>query len=456
MSDGASPAPDALLTLIGLGQRARAAASAAELAFLAVNDTHALVPYRQAALWFDAGGVRCLSGVVEADANVPYAQWLTRLCKALQALQADDAPRLVGATDLPDEVANEWDEWLPACVVWLPLPGSAGHSAGALLLAADQAPDPALLPLLAEWRDIWLHAWRAQTTATPYSRARLLTRIKAWCTDAPGRLRWRRPALLAALIAVLLVPVRLTVLAPGELVPSDPATIRAPLDGVIERFAVRPNQTVKAGDALFSFDQAPLASRLDVAREGLATAQAEYRQGAQAVLGDPRSHAQLASLLGKIAEKETDAAFLEEQSLRSRVLAPRDGIALFDDPAEWIGRPVQTGERILQIAAPDDVEIEAWVAVGDAIPLGAEGAEVHLYLAARPLESLSGTLRYLSHRAVARPDGSFAYRARARLANPAGLRIGLKGTAKLYGERVPLGYWLVRRPLASIRQWIAY
>jgi hypothetical protein len=37
----------------------------------------------------------------------------------------------------------------------------------------------------------------------------------------------------------------------------------------------------------------------------------------------------------------------------------------------------------------------------------------------------------------------------------AGQRIGLKGTAKLAGERVPLIYWMLRRPLASIRQFIA-
>lgn len=446
---------NALLTLIELGQRARAAASAEELAFLAVNDTHALLAYRQAALWFPVGGVRCLSGVVEVDANVPYVQWLTRLCAALSAAQADAAPRLVSAADAPDEVAREWHEWLPAAVTWIPLPASSAQTSpsGGLLLAADQAPDLAVMPLLQEWRDIWLHTWHARTQVTDQS---LPARLRAWWTGSAGQSRWRRPALLALAAAVMLCPVRLTVLAPGELVPANPATIRAPLDGVIDRFAVQPNQSVKAGDPLFAFDQAPLVSRLEVAREGLATAQAEYRQATQAVLGDPRSRPQLAALLGKIAEKEAEAAFLEGQATRSRVLAPRDGIALFDDPTEWSGRPVQTGERIMQIASPSDVEIEAWIPIGDAIPLAPGDTAVHLYLAATPLESVQGTLRYLSHRAVPRPDGTFAYRVRARLANPAGLRIGLKGTAKLVGDWVPLGYWVLRRPLASIRQWIAY
>jgi hypothetical protein len=61
----------------------------------------------------------------------------------------------------------------------------------------------------------------------------------------------------------------------------------------------------------------------------------------------------------------------------------------------------------------------------------------------------------MSHRATPRPDGSYAYRVRAQLNVAAGQRIGLKGTAKLAGERVPLIYWMLRRPLASIRQFIA-
>ena len=44
-------------------------------------------------------------------------------------------------------------------------------------------------------------------------------------------------------------------------------------------------------------------------------------------------------------------------------------MVLFDSPSEWIGKPVQTGERVMRVADPDAVEIEAWVPVGDAIPL---------------------------------------------------------------------------------------
>jgi hypothetical protein len=60
----------------------------------------------------------------------------------------------------------------------------------------------------------------------------------------------------------------------------------------------------------------------------------------------------------------------------------------------------------------------------------------------------------MAHEAVQRPDGSHAYRLRASLTAPAGHRVGLKGTARLEGERVPLAYWVLRRPIATARAWI--
>ena len=47
---------------------------------------------------------------------------------------------------------------------------------------------------------------------------------------------------LIPMLVILLFPVHLSILAPGELVAANPATIRAPLDGVIGQFEVQPNQ----------------------------------------------------------------------------------------------------------------------------------------------------------------------------------------------------------------------
>lgn len=450
----ASAAP--LIELLQLSRRARAAAGADELAFLAVNDSHALHAYRQGALWLRDGGVRALSGVIEPEANAPYALWLNRVCGALHASQTQAVAVMADGVAADD--AAEWAEWLPEFGLWLPLaprPGANGadDAGGGLLLAAEQPWSEDAIALMQEWMQVWHHAWLAQGGAARWSAARLWRRTHQALAPAPQQPWWRqrRVQVGAAALAILLCPVRLSVLAPGELVPANPAVIRAPLDGVIGQFLIRPNQPVKAGQPLFGFDEAPITARLDVARQTLSTAEAEYRQFAQQAVSDTKSKAQLSTLLGRIEEKRVEQAYLQGQLERSRVLAPQDGVALFDDPGQWIGKPVQTGERIMRIAAPGDIEIEAWLALADAIALP-EGAPVSLYLAASPLSSLSARVRYLAHDATLRPEGGYAYRLRATLDAPSTQRVGLKGTAKISGDWVPLIYWIARRPLGVIRQ----
>src|ERR1700750_1919982 len=86
------PSPNLEAQLLGLsplaqlGKRARHAATPKELAFIIVNETHSLVPYRQAALWQRggrSGRVGALSGSATVERSTPFASWLTRAIAAL-------------------------------------------------------------------------------------------------------------------------------------------------------------------------------------------------------------------------------------------------------------------------------------------------------------------------------------------------------------------------------------
>ncbi len=437
-----------------LARRARQAESDRELGFIFVNDTLALVPYRQAALWLSDDGVWSLSGVVQVDANVPYAQWLDAVARHLQSVGGTE-PRAFTARDLPADLAGEWGHWWPEHALWLDAAAHGIQGAGVFVRDTPWSPDE--LAVLREWTDIWWHAFAA------LHRPRL-SRLKGWrdrlskawaAKEGQAWWRQRRVQVAVAVLACVLWPVRLTVLAPGELVPAHPLVIRAPLDGVIDVFQVQPNQQVKAQQPLFSFDEMVIQSRLDVALQALATAETDYRQTSQLALSDAKSKTQLGLLVGKVEERRADIDALQEQLARARVLAPQDGVVLMDDPSEWIGKPVTTGERILRIATLDDVEVEAWVSLADAIRLS-PGDSVTLYLSASPLSPVSATLRYMAHDAVQRPDGTFAYRVRATLEAKTSHRVGLKGTAKLHGGWVPLSYWILRRPWATVRSYLGW
>ena len=453
-----SPETQALAALVHLGRRAREARDAAELGFVAVNETVALAPFRQGALWLREGGVTTLSGVVSPEANAPYLQWLGKVFLHLAQHAPDAHPRILARDDLPENLAAEWSEWLPGRGVWLPLPARGrAFAGGGLLLARDEVWTEPEAVLLAEWAGMLSQAQAALGAGRGWRRwfGRPLGPGAA-ATQPAGIRRFlsKRWVFTLALVGALFIPVHLTVLAPAELVPLNPAVIRAPLDGVVDRVLVTPNQAVKADAALFEFDRANIQNRLQIALRALGTVQAEYRQKAQQALFDPASKAQLAVLQSQIAEKNTEVTYLRKLNERGVVVAPRDGVVLFDDPTEWVGRPVVTGERIMVVADEHAVEIEAWLSPADAIPL-ADGARVSLYLNADPTRALPARLRYLGHEALPRPDGSYAYRVRASLvAEGQRPRVGLKGTAKLEGEQVSLGYWMLRRPIAAARAWL--
>ena len=270
------------------------------------------------------------------------------------------------------------------------------------------------------------------------------------------KLRARRRLLLGggiALLALTAFPVPLTVLAPAEVVAVNPAVIRAPLDGVVEAILVHPNDRVAGGQMLFALDDTMLKGKVEVAEKALATAEAELRQLSQQAVFDPSAKPKLAVASGRRDEQAAELATLQSQMERIHVKAPRPGIAVLDDPTEWVGRPVAVGEKVMALAEERDTEIEAWLAPGDAIDL-APGAPLVLFLNVAPLAPVHARIKTVAYEATPRPDGTVAHRVRARIDGGEDRpRLGLKGTARLSGSRVPLLYWVLRRPIAATRAW---
>ena len=136
------------------------------------------------------------------------------------------------------------------------------------------------------------------------------------------------------------------------------------------------------------------------------------------------------------------------------VLAPRDGVAVFTDPNEWLGKPVVTGERVLQLANPEQLAMLIQLPVADAIELSV-GTPVVLYLTVRPLSPLNGQILETSYQSTLSAEGRPSYRLRASVEkdDQALALIGLKGTAKIKAGWSILGYEMFRRPLAALREF---
>jgi hypothetical protein len=431
--------------LAHLARRARAAVSAQELAFLVCNESRALLPYRLSALLVPAGGRRWRlhthSGLAALTEQTPYRLWVERWVADLAP--SLDAGLVVTPERLAPSLARDWAEWLPAGVLLLALRGPDGALAAVWLLARDTpfAWPPAggtAEARLAELAEVYGHAWWAWQRRRPRLAAR-----------TSRGLRW---GAVGAAVALAL-PVRESALAPAEVSAVDAQVITAPQDGAVRAMKVPPNAAVKAGDLLFELDPTGLANRREVVAESLRTARADLLQAEQKAFEDLASRAELAVLRGKVAAREAELQSVARQLDRLQVRAPADGLFLYGDQSDWAGRPVQTGERVGLLADPSRLGVTAWLPVADAINLEA-GARITLYLHVTPLAPVEGRLEETSYHAQVSPEGVAAYRVRGVLTGDAGpARVGLKGTAKVYGDRVPLAYLLFRRPLAALRSW---
>ncbi|MBC5763288.1 efflux RND transporter periplasmic adaptor subunit [Ramlibacter albus] len=422
------------------------AGSAAEAGFVAVNRLGTVLPFRLAVL-LQPDVVRhvrvaSVSHLAEVDENAPFAQWLAQLVR--HAGQEDLA--VLTPSSVPEELARDWGEWLPEHAVLCRLTSPAGTLVGWVLTAFDNEPEKqqlAVLQLACRQVTLVLSAWQG----------------RGWLTGWRQRLRASRKWMWVAagvLVALMAVPVRLSAVAPAEVTPLEPASIAAPIEGVLAKFHVPPNTLVKAGTVVASIDDTVVRNRHAMAQKALEISRAEFARAGSKSFGDDQSRSELLTLRARIDEKQAELAYTEELLERVQLKAPIDGLVTYSSPDEWVGRPLATGERIATIANPARVGLTLHLPADDAIDLKL-GGEVQFHQNISPLDTLTAKLTQTAYETENTVDAGLAYVLKAQFApGTQPPRLGLRGSAKVYGDYVPLGYYLLRRPFASARRVIGF
>lgn len=433
-----------LTLLLQLERRARQA-PLDELPFVIVNETSELLPYRQAILWHkEAARLEAASGVAKPEKNSPYALWLRPVLKHITQDPRAATVMEFSAADVPEEQAKDWYEWLPDFALWVPLITPKIQKYG-LVLFRDTAWTEAEIQLVGYLAETYGHALALAEAGPP--------KQPLW-----DRIRRRKIQLLLAglLLAAACYPVRQSVLAEAEVIAIQPNLVRAPLEGVVETFYVQPNEPVKVGQKLFSLDTVQLRSRLEVAQETRDIAKTEYLQTTQQAMLDPTVKSKLAGLKSKWDQQVAEVDYVRTLLKRSMVTANRAGVVVFDDPNDWLGKPVTQGEKILAVADPNVVELEVRLPMEDLLALES-GADVQFFSNINPDKPLSAKLNYFSYRATPTPAEVMAYRLKATFVDKGNLpRLGYRGSAKLYGARKPFILWLLRKPIQTARLWLAW
>lgn len=440
-----SVSPHPALALLDFERRIQSATSNREVAFRAVNDSSQVLRFDQAVLWrvdvFSRPMIAAASGLADVTVDSPYQQWLVHL---LQGITPDkfETPSALATEELPEAVVADGADWVPPHLLHCPLRSPEGVALGGILFFRSQPfsePERAAAEWVARSTGYAMWAWRSERHWA-----------KRWLKS---RTVWKTLGVCLALFAIVsFIPVRLSALAPAEITPLRPIPVTSPLEGVVKEIVVKPNQIVKAGEVLAELDDTSLRNRLELATKSLDIARADLQRATFKSFSDEPSRLELQVLNARTQEKLAEVTFLTELLSKSKLNAPQGGVAIFSSQDDWRGRPVQVGERVMMIADPSLIDLTIYLPPDDAVELE-PGAQVELLLHVDPLTPLRASIERASYEATAQADGTLAYVIRAEFLPGQGLpRIGLRGTAKVYGEEVSLGYYLMRKPLAFMRR----
>ena len=435
--------------LLSLEREARKAETEAELGYLMVNGSRVGVQYRQALLLMRSGPkkhrVVAVSSLSAIDRNSTFIRWVEGLVKVklagenISKVLSFDVRKEAGSGDL-DASTYPFGH-----IALLPLQLRDGTVFANLMFTRESEWDEKSLAAAARLCETFSHSWEA-LSGPKKAKRKLRSKTALWGLGLFG------------LVAAAFIPLPLSVLAPAEVTPLDAYVVAAPIDGTIESIAVDPNTTIKKGDLLFNYNDTDLRNRVKLAGQAVGVSEARYQQNLRTSFSDSRAKRELSISKSELQLKAGEYDYARELLKNTQVKAGRSGLVIFSDKDTWTGRPVSTGERIMRIADPSKVEVTVNLPISDAIVLK-KGARVELYLDSDPLNSVKAEL--ISASFHARPDGEgvLSYRVRAKFLagdNSKVPRIGLRGTAKVFGDEVSLGYYLFRKPLSVVRQWTGY
>ncbi|MGI9275381.1 MAG: efflux RND transporter periplasmic adaptor subunit [Endozoicomonas sp.] len=437
-----------LFKLLQFEKEIRGATNKNQLKYVIANRLRRLIDFQHAVLLRTGHGVRtsvvAVSDVSSIDKNSPFVRWMKSVgveqMKSLDS-EASFEIRDLSLTDLSPRLQKGWKEWSCENSLWVPLKSPAGRLQAVLWLVRDKPFSDYEKVLIQHLSETVAHAWMVYH---------------------PKPLQWRKLVrknivyglLLTALVSTFFIPIRKSVLAPAEVVSEFPAAVTAPFDAVVREILVKPNQFVRPGDKLVRLEDTDLRNNYELAREELAIAQVELRKLRQGAFFDPQAKASLAELEAQVDLKRAQLNYARELVGQTTISASQSGVAIFRNENDWQGRPIYQGEKVLYLANPEEVQLQIHLPIRDALVLD-EGADIRLFLDVKPLEPLNAELVNASYDAEATPDGVLAYLVKAKLKPGEEIpRIGLRGTAKMYGDETSLFMYLFRRPLATVRQWL--
>ena len=246
-----------------------------------------------------------------------------------------------------------------------------------------------------------------------------------------GHLGFKLGAVLTAALAIFLIVAKgdYRVNAETALEPLVQQAAVAPFNGYIREAPVRAGDVVKLGSVLAVLDDREL--KLERMKH-LSEQEELFKQYRQAMADHNAAQVQIVAAQLEQARAQVERA--EDQLVRTRVVAPFDGVVVSGDLTQTLGAPVERGTVLYEIAPMSAFRVILKVDERDMadIALRQRG---HILLSAFPHESIPFVVEKITPVSTAKEGKNF-FRVEAKFArNDARLRPGMEGVGKIEIER---------------------
>ncbi len=407
--------------LITLEKKFRTAENLSELGFVCANELRSVVDYNF--LFFltkSATGrqkVQTISDISVVDRTAPTVTFVERLINKKKVETGVFSE--VSISDLREDGSNlDLPENFPNELMIVPLISRTKGDLGSLVIVRSAKVSNTEKELLQHIAETFSHALDSFL-----SRGSIISFI--------GRIfsGWLKWLILSIITLAMFMPINISAVAPVEVIAKNPSVVTSPVNGVVKKVLVNTNDAVDVGMELVKLDDLNFKSQYEINLQELEVAEAELLRAKQ-------------------------SSFTKEQLKYSVIKAEVSGVAVVEDFIDWQGRPVNIGEKILTIANSDDIEFLIYLPTKDSLFIE-KSARVKVFLDSSPLSSIEGKILRTSYKPELTAENILAYKIHASLEDiiePP--RIGLRGSAKIYGDRTSLFYYIFRVPINISRQFL--
>lgn len=334
------------------------------------------------------------------------------------------------------------------CAV-LPLRDAEQHLFGWLLITISERPTQ---PEATEKHFRQISALVSGQLQTVLNSQRTMTRV---CLDnARQTIKQRlfqKIAVMAGLVAITLcIPFPYKVPCDCELQLTSRRFVAAPYEGLLEKTLVDNGDVVEQGQSLALMD----ARQLRMELSGLeADLQSERKKRDSALARGNIAESQIAR--SEMSRLESRIAIISGRLENTEIRSPISGVIVSGDLDKAEGAPLEMGQNLFEVGPLENMLVEIHIPERE-IKHVEPGMDVRFEFDAFPFETFAGKIERIHPRAeVIESDSVFV--AEINLTNESGqLRPGLKGRARIIGQRHPLGWNLFHSAIENGRHWLIW